>query len=241
MSTKSCKTAHHPRRDGTIDTFHQRATRMPRFPLMNQLSARQVAQFQNLAAIYRADLLDPAAWEALLLLLEICNILDLLPTVIDRIFGEGMRARVETWSGEIHPRGAHPPAAGELRRAWVWLPHAPRPPADTPAPVRFLPDFDNLLLSHGDRTRVIAEDHRGIVYQKGNLRLLPTFLVDGFVAGMWRSERTRNDATLTITPFSPLSPGTQRELTNEGEGLIRFIEEDAATHAVAFAEPLSNT
>lgn len=129
----------------------------------------------------------------------------------------------------------------ERGKTYFDLPHAPRPPADTPAPVRFLPDFDNLLLSHGDRTRVIAEDHRGIVYQKGNLRLLPTFLVDGFVAGMWRSERTRNDATLTITPFSPLSPGTQRELTNEGEGLIRFIEEDAATHAVAFAEPLSNT
>ena len=59
---------------------------------MNQLSARQVAQFQALAGIYRADLLDPGAWEALLLLLEICNILDLLPTVIDRIFGEGIRA-----------------------------------------------------------------------------------------------------------------------------------------------------
>ena len=115
------------RRDGTIDSFHHRATRSPRFPLMNQLSARQVAQFQSLAAIYRADLLDPGAWEALLLLLEICNILDLLPTVIERIFGKGMQARVETWSGEIHPRRPQSPAPSAIRRAWVWLPHESRP------------------------------------------------------------------------------------------------------------------
>jgi hypothetical protein len=128
---------------------------------------------------------------------------------------------------------------GERGKEYFDLPNAPRPPAETPAPVRFLPDFDNLLLSHADRTRVIADDHRRIVYQKGNLRLLPTFLVDGVIAGMWRSERKRKDATLTITPFAPLSPATQRALAEEGEGLIRFIEDDAATHAVAFAEPLS--
>jgi hypothetical protein len=129
---------------------------------------------------------------------------------------------------------------GERGKEYFDLPDAPRPPADTPAPVRFLPDFDNLLLSHGDRTRVIADDHRGIVYQKGNLRLLPTFLVDGIVAGMWRSERKRKDATLTITPFTPLSPATKQELADEGEGLVRFIEEDATTHSVVFADPLSS-
>jgi hypothetical protein len=128
---------------------------------------------------------------------------------------------------------------GERGKEYFDLPDAPRPPGDTPSPIRFLPDFDNLLLSHGDRTRVIADDHRGIVYQKGNLRLLPTFLVGGVVAGLWRSERKRKDATLTITPFAPLSPGTRRELVDEGDGLIRFIEEDAATHAVVFAEPLA--
>ena len=130
---------------------------------------------------------------------------------------------------------------GERGKEYFDLPAAPRPSAETPAPVRFLPDFDNLLLSHGDRTRMIADDHRSIVYQKGNLRLQPTFLVDGVVAGMWRSERKRKDATLTITPFNPLSAVTRRELAAEGEGLIRFIEDDAASHHVAFAEPLSHT
>ena len=129
---------------------------------------------------------------------------------------------------------------GERSKEYFDLPDAPRPPAETTAPVRFLPDFDNLLLSHGDRTRVIADDHRGIVYQKGNLRLLPTFLVDGVVAGMWRSERKRKEATLTITPFIPLSATTRRELADEGGGLIHFIEDDATSHHVAFAEPLSH-
>ena len=130
--------------------------------------------------------------------------------------------------------------AGERGKEYFDLPDAPRPPGDVPAPVRFLPDFDNLLLSHADRTRVIADDHRGIVYQKGNLRLLPSFMVDGVVAGMWRSERKRKDATLTITPFAPLIPDTKRELAAEGEPLIRFIEEDATTYSVVFAEPLSD-
>ena len=144
-SQSSCRSAHYPRRDGTIDSFHHRATRSPRFPLMNQLSERQVAQFQSLAGIYRADLLDPAAWEALLLLLEVCNILDLLPTVVERIFGDGIRARVETWSGEVHPRHTNPPAPDDLHRAWVWLPHEPRPrlyPID-PAGIIWLHDLDH--------------------------------------------------------------------------------------------------
>jgi hypothetical protein len=165
-----------------------------------------------------------------------------------RAFGPATVKDAQTWLG----MGGLKPTFDALRpelvvfkaergKEYFDLPDAPRPPAETPAPVRFLPDFDNLLLSHGDRTRVIADDHRGIVYQKGNLRLLPTFLVDGMVAGMWRSERKRKDATLTITPFAPLSPNTRRELADEGEELIRFIEEDAATHTVVFAEPLSRS
>lgn len=163
-------------------------------------------------------------------------------------FGPATVADAQTWFGAA---GLKPTfdalrpelvvLRGERGREYFDLPDAPRPPADTPAPVRFLPDFDNLLLSHADRTRVIADDHRNVVYQKGNLRLLPSFLVDGVVAGMWRSERKRGDATLTITPFAPLPPTAQRDLVSEGEGLIRFIEDDAASHAVIVAEPLSRT
>lgn len=59
--------------------------------------------------------------------LEVCNILDFLPTVVERIFGAGMRERIETWSSEIHPRHTRPPTPGAMHRAWVWLPNESRP------------------------------------------------------------------------------------------------------------------
>jgi hypothetical protein len=115
------------------------------------------------------------------------------------------------------------------------LPDAPRPDPETPAPVRYLPEFDNLLLSHADRTRVIAEEHRNVVYQKGNLRLLSSFLVGGMVAGIWRLEAKRKAATLSLAPFVPLPRQVQTELTEEGERLLRFLEPDATTHDIVFA------
>ena len=78
------------------------------------------------------------------------------------------------------------------------LPDAPRPPADTAAPARFLPDYDNLLLAHDDRTRVIADEHRPRIVMSANLRILPTFLVDGFVAGTWTIERKKATAALVL-------------------------------------------
>ena len=176
---------------------------------------------------------------------------DALPGLMNRYlaaFGPATVADAQTWFGMTGLKPAFEalrPALmtfrGERGKEYFDLPDAPRPPADTPAPVRFLPDFDNLLLSHGDRTRVIADDHRNIVYQKGNLRLLPTILVDGVVAGMWRSERVRKEATLTVTPFAPLTTATRRELAGEAEGLIRFIEDDATSHNVTFADSLATS
>src|SRR3989440_1478791 len=81
------------------------------------------------------------------------------------------------------------------------LPDAPRPDEETPAPPRFLPEFDNLILAHADRTRVLADEHRPLVLGAKNLRIPGTFLVDGFVAGTWRVERKKDAATLTLTPF----------------------------------------
>jgi winged helix DNA-binding protein len=113
------------------------------------------------------------------------------------------------------------------------LPKAPRPPAGTPVPVRFLPDYDNLLLAHADRTRVIAAAHRSKV-STPNLRTLATFLVDGFVAGTWRIERKRASATLVLEPFATISRPTRAELAAEGEALARFAEPDARTADVRF-------
>src|SRR5207237_5710932 len=79
------------------------------------------------------------------------------------------------------------------------LPRAPLPDADTPAPPRFLPKWDNVLLGHADRRRVISDEHRrGVVAKNGDVA--PTFLVDGVVAGTWRVEKQR----VLVEPFARL-------------------------------------
>jgi hypothetical protein len=98
------------------------------------------------------------------------------------------------------------------------LPRAPRPDATTPAPVRFLPPFDALLLSHRDRTRVLPEDYRRRVIRGGDVR--PTFLVDGLVAGEWRREANR----VKVEPYAPLPARARREVDGEARRLAAFLD-----------------
>jgi hypothetical protein len=114
------------------------------------------------------------------------------------------------------------------------LDDAPRPPGDTPAPVRFLPAFDNMLLAHKDRTRIIDEEHRPKVVTK-NLRIHPVFLVDGRAAGMWSVKATKKKATLTLEPFVKLTKKVQKELAEEGERLLAFAEPEVTSFEVSFA------
>jgi hypothetical protein len=111
------------------------------------------------------------------------------------------------------------------------LPKAPRPAADTPAPARFLPDFDNLILAHADRTRLVDDAYRPALATR-NLQIPATFLVDGFVAGTWKIERTKARATLKLSPFEPLAKRAREELIAEGGRLLRFVESDAQTFEV---------
>ena len=118
------------------------------------------------------------------------------------------------------------------------LPDAPRPDPDVPAPPRFLPEFDNLILSHADRTRVIADEYRQAIASKNGM-VPATFLVDGFVRGTWKSERSRGKATLLIEPFEPLAKNDRDALVEEGERLVRFmaVPEGVETFEIWFAEP----
>jgi hypothetical protein len=110
------------------------------------------------------------------------------------------------------------------------LPDAPRPDPDTTAPPRFLPEYDNALLSHADRTRVIADEYRGRVFTKGAV------LVDGFVRGSWKIARSRGAATLLIELFEPLSQEDQSAVADEGARLLAFAASDADIGTVRFAE-----
>lgn len=109
------------------------------------------------------------------------------------------------------------------------LPRAPRPAADTNAPVRFLPRYDELLIGYKHRDRVIATKHRAAVYTK-NAIIEAVFLVDGLAAGTWALVTTKTDAVLNIRPFGTLARADRAAAIEEGEALARFIGQDAKTH-----------
>jgi hypothetical protein len=117
------------------------------------------------------------------------------------------------------------------------LPGAPRPGGDVEAPVRFLPAFDGALLAYAAnrRGRILPDDYRDRVYRRANLRWLPTFLVDGLVAGTWSSSVKRGAALLAVTPFAALGRAATAALTAEAEDLIRFLEPAAKTHGIRVA------
>lgn len=170
---------------------------------------------------------------------------DRLRTLVHRylaVFGPASFKDMEAWSGIVKLKDEFEKLKPDLviyrddqKRELFDLPDAPLPDADTPAPIRFLPEFDNLLLSHSKRTRVLADAHRKKVYLPG-LRVAATFLIDGFVAGVWKIEKKKGIATIMIEPFAPLSKQDRKALEEEGERLVRFVESDAKTYEVRFSD-----
>jgi hypothetical protein len=156
-------------------------------------------------------------------------------------FGPATPGDAQAWSGLTGLRDTFESLRPRLvtfrdarKRELFDLPDAPRPDDDTPAPVRFVPDFDNLVLSHDDRTRIVADEHRSRVTLK-NLQVRATFLVDGMVAGTWKSERKRKAAVLLIEPFGTIAKRTRAALEEEGERLLDFLEADADDREVRWA------
>ena len=113
------------------------------------------------------------------------------------------------------------------------LPDAPLPPADSPAPPRFVAEYDNLVLSHADRRRVIADGDRKAVFLSA-ARVRATILVDGFVAGTWRIEKTKKSAALIVEPLAPLEPQDRDALAEEGERLLCFATDGQPELDVGF-------
>jgi hypothetical protein len=103
---------------------------------------------------------------------------------------------------------------GEL----VDLPRALLPPADTPAPVRFLPTWDATLLVHARRTLILPERYRPLIFHTKMPPSYPTFLVDGAVAGTWKYA----DGEVTTTPFEPLASSVESEVRAEADRLAAF-------------------
>ena len=140
-------------------------------------------------------------------------------------FGPATRADIAEWSG-LRVRDFEPAldALEPLRRfrdergrELYDVPRASLPGADVRAPVRFLPRFDNLVLSHKDRTRVLPEEYRPAVIDGGWVR--STFLVDGLVAGAWEVEGGR----VRLEPFAPLPRAARREVEDEAARLEAWL------------------
>ncbi|MER7055985.1 winged helix DNA-binding domain-containing protein [Streptomyces sp. NPDC000351] len=144
-------------------------------------------------------------------------------------FGPASVKDMQTWAGVTRLRDAFErlrprlvtfqgPDGAEL----FDLPDAPRPDPDTPAPPRFLPEFDNLFLSHADRTRVVPPAHKGRTWTKNVAHRV--LLVDGLVAGLWKLE----DDALVVEAFDDLTRGTRDEVAAEGERMLATMHPEAA-------------
>jgi hypothetical protein len=146
---------------------------------------------------------------------------------------------VQTWSGLTRLREVTERLRPRLKtfrseagRELLDLPDAPLPDPDTPAPPRFLPQFDNALLSHADRTRIVADPSRQWAYPD-SAHWSP-LLVDGFLAGAWRLRREGAAATLVVGPQRPLPAGDRAAVEAEADRLLAFLAADAQTKQVRF-------
>ena len=129
----------------------------------------------------------------------------------------GLRAKdVDAGFEELEPRLVRLEA--EDGRALFDLRRAPRPAAETPAPVRFLPEWDHLILGYDDRTRVLPPEYREAVI-RANGDVYRTFLVDGMVAGTW----SYKDGKVRINAFAPLPRTVRRELGEEARRMEAFM------------------
>ncbi len=148
-------------------------------------------------------------------------------------FGPASVMDFQTWAGMTSLKPKLAPALkslvvyrGEDGAELYDLPELPLADAEQPAPLRFLPEYDNILIAHRKRDRVLPQAQRKKVFVSAG-RVLGSLLIDGFVGAIWKSSRDKARATLTVSLFEPVSAATRRAIAREGEALLRFIEDDA--------------
>lgn len=153
-------------------------------------------------------------------------------------YGPATPADMQKWCGLTGLKGVF--AALDLRertteegRVLYDLPDAVLTDPGTPVPARFVADFDNLVLSHADRTRILADEHRSRVMTVNGI-IRGTVLVDGFVGGTWRFDRAKGTAAAVVTPFAPLAAADRDTLAGEGLRLLAASDPDAERPEVRF-------
>ncbi|HET9007335.1 MAG TPA: crosslink repair DNA glycosylase YcaQ family protein, partial [Actinomycetes bacterium] len=154
-------------------------------------------------------------------------------------FGPASVMDVQAWSGLTRLREVTDRLRAGLRtfhseagRELLDLPDAPRPDPDTPAPVRFLPQFDNVALSHADRTHIAADT--AIPWPTDDLHW-SALLVDGFINGVWRITRERRSATMAVRLLGPVTAPDRSAVEEEAARLLAFLAPDAERRQVQLA------
>lgn len=178
-----------------------------RQPLHTDYPAEELV-LRYLGAFGPASVADAQAWSGLTRLAEVF---------------ERLRPRLETFESKNG-------------RELFDLPDAPRPSADTPAPPRFLPVYDNVLLGHADRSRFISDELRTRTTNEVGMYAYGSLLVDGRVAGITRVERSADRTALVVRLFGRLSKQQRAEVAGEAEALLVFWAPDATRRDVLFTD-----
>ena len=138
-------------------------------------------------------------------------------------FGPATVGDIASWSGMVRVREVTERMRPRLRtfrdengRELLDVPRGLLPDPDADVPPRFLPEFDNALLAHDDRSRILAEEHRQLVGR-------PTVLVDGFAIGFWKVSREGSGASLIVETLKPMSKKDVGAVEKEGMRLLDFI------------------
>ena len=149
-----------------------------------------------------------------------------------KAFGPAAVADISAWSGLTGLRSIVERLRPNLRtfqdergRELFDIPDGPLPDPQTPSPPRFLPEYDNILIGHDDRTRVIDHAFRYSIF-------MGTLLVDGFVQGTWAIKRAADGMTLAIEPLRKLTRAERSAVADEGEQLVAFVAGGAARREV---------
>lgn len=150
-------------------------------------------------------------------------------------FGPAATADLRAWCGLAGLPGAVAATRDRLiafrderGRELLDLPDAPRPDPDTPAPVRFLPAFDNAILGYHDRSRIIDDADRGLSVAGARV-----VLVDGRVSATWTVEAD----TVTVTPLRRLTRAEHTAVTEEGQAVAAFLSAEDSDRVRVAASP----
>lgn len=159
-------------------------------------------------------------------------------------FGPATPADAQVWSGlarlpevfdRLRPRLCT--FRAEDGRELFDLPDAPRPAGDSPAPPRFLYDFDNVLLSHADRSRFVSDKRKTWMLSVARRFAWGALLVNGTVAGVWRLERHRDSPVVVIKLAEPLSREDDAAVTEEARGLAALWAPESAADVRVTVDP----